>query len=108
VSSECYINSTFFRTFDSMITANDIKVRGVKAIEEGLKKDDRLSITVRGEVRYVVLTAEDYDQLRLAELEVAYLAVMKDIENGDFVVETADEHINRLLKKSQKKTSKKR
>lgn len=91
-----------------MITANDIKVRGVKAIEEGLKKDDRLSITVRGEVRYVVLTAEDYDQLRLAELEVAYLAVMKDIENGDFVVETADEHINRLLKKSQKKTSKKR
>ena len=91
-----------------MITANDIKVRGVKAIEEGLKKDDRLSITVRGEVRYVVLTAEGYDQLRLAELEVAYLAVMKDIENGDFVVETADEHINRLLKKSQKKTSKKR
>lgn len=90
-----------------MITANDIKVRGVKAIEEGLKKDDRLSITVRGEVRYIVLTAEDYDQLRLAELEIAYQTVMKDIENGDFVVETADEHINRLLKKPVKKAAKK-
>jgi len=91
-----------------MITANDIKVRGVKAIEEGLKKDDRLSITVRGEVRYIVLTAEDYDQLRLAELEVAYQAVMKDIENGDFVVETAEEHINRLVNKPSKKSTKKR
>ncbi|HEX5112681.1 MAG TPA: hypothetical protein VFV79_07530 [Saprospiraceae bacterium] len=90
-----------------MITANDIKVRGVKAIEEGLKKDDRLSITVRGEVRYIVLTAEDYDQLRLAELEIAYQTVMKDIENGDFVVETADEHINRFLKKPVKKAAKK-
>ena len=90
-----------------MITANDIKTRGVKAIEEGLKDDDRLSISVRGEVKYVVLTAEAYEELRIAELEIAYQAVLKDIENGDFVEETAEEHINRLIKRPAKKPAKK-
>ena len=90
-----------------MITANDIKTRGVKAIEEGLKDDDRLSISVRGEVKYVVLTAEAYEELRLAELEIAYQATLKDIENGDFVEETAEEHVKRLWKKSPRKPGKK-
>ncbi len=48
-----------------MITANDIKTRGVKAIEEGLEQDDRLSITVRGQVKYVVLKAEDYADIEI-------------------------------------------
>ena len=91
-----------------MITANDIKIRGVKAIEEGLQKDDRLSITVRGEVRYVVLTAEAYEQLRLAELEVAYQAAVKDIDKGDFKIETADEHLQRLWKKPTRRPAKKK
>jgi hypothetical protein len=90
-----------------MITANDIKTRGVKAIEEGLKEEDRLSISVRGEVRYVVLTAEAYEQLRLAELEVAYQAAVKDVEQGKFTAETAEEHMDRLWKKPRKKSVRK-
>jgi len=82
-----------------MITANDIKTRGVKAIEEGLNKDDRLSISVRGRVKYVILKAEDYESLRLAELEMAYQNVVKDVEKGQFTIESADEHIERLWKK---------
>ncbi len=89
-----------------MITANDIKTRGVKAIEEGLKNDDRLSISVRGQVRYVVLTTEAYEQLRMAELEVAYQGAIKDIEKGDYKVEGADEHLERLWKKPQRKSAK--
>lgn len=88
-----------------MITANDIKTRGVKAIEEGLKEEDRLSISVRGEVKYVVLTAEAYEQLRLAELEVAYQAAVKDIEQGRFTTESVDEHLERLWKKKPNKKS---
>lgn len=90
-----------------MITANDIKTRGVKAIEEGLKEEDRLSISVRGEVKYVVLTAEAYEQLRLAELEVAYQAAVKDIEQGRFTTESVDEHLDRLWKKPKKKSARK-
>ena len=88
-----------------MITANDIKTRGVKAIEEGLAQDDRLSITVRGRVKYVVLNAEDYETLRLAEMEMAYQQAVKDIEKGQYKVESVEQHMNRLWKK-EKKTSK--
>lgn len=90
-----------------MITANDIKTRGVKAIEEGLKEEDRMSITVRGEVKYVVLTAEAYEQLRLAELEVAYQAAVKDIDQGKFTTESADKHLDRLWKKPGRKSGRK-
>lgn len=88
-----------------MITANDIKTRGVKAIEEGLEQDDRLSITVRGQVKYVVLKAEDYAELRLAEMEMAYQQAVKDIGKGQYTVESADQHMDRLWKK-EKKSSK--
>lgn len=88
-----------------MITANDIKTRGVKAIEDGLSQDDRLSITVRGRVKYVVLKAEDYESLRLAEMEMAYQQVVKDIGKEEYTIETADQHMNRLWKK-EKKSSK--
>ncbi len=96
------MNSTIYRTFENMITANDIKTRGVKAIEDGLTKDDRLSITVRGRVKYVVLKAEDYESLRLAEMEMAYQNAVKDIEKGEYTVESADQHMDRLWKKEKK------
>ncbi|MFZ1678435.1 MAG: hypothetical protein WAT91_14240 [Saprospiraceae bacterium] len=86
-----------------MITAKDIKTRGVKAIEDGLIKDDRLSITVRGRVKYVVLKAEDYESLRLAEKEMSYLEIVKDIEQRQYTLETSKQHMDRLWKKSRKK-----
>ena len=85
-----------------MITANEIKTRGVKAIEDGLNKDDRLSISVRGRIKYVVLKAEDYESLRLAEMEMAYQQTVKDIEKGKYKVESAEQHMDRLWKKSKK------
>ena len=79
-----------------MITANDIKTRGVKAIEEALKKRDRVPITVRGKVKYVVMEVEDYDEMRANELELAYQAVMKDYENGDYTT-SIEEHLKKDL-----------
>gem|GEM_PF-7053616 len=35
-----------------MLTANEIKTRGVKAIADALEKRDRVPITVRGKVKY--------------------------------------------------------
>jgi len=89
-----------------MITANDIKTKGVKAIEEGLSKDDRLSVSVRGKVKYVILKADDYEHLRLAELEIAYKETVADIEKGRFKIETADQHMERLWKKPKKASKK--
>jgi PHD/YefM family antitoxin component YafN of YafNO toxin-antitoxin module len=81
-----------------MITANDIKTKGVKAIEDGLSKDDRLSVSVRGKVKYIILKADDYEHLRLAELEMAYKETISDIEKGKFKIETTDQHLERLWK----------
>lgn len=85
-----------------MITANDIKTRGVKAIEEAMEQDDRQEITVRGQVKYVVLKAEDYEALRMAEMEIAYQQAEKDIKEGLYTFETAEAHMERLWKKPKK------
>ncbi len=82
-----------------MITANDLKVRGVKAIEEELENSPEVAITVRGKVKYVAMTVEQYDVMRTAEIKTAYQNVISDIENGNYVAETAEEHIERLWKK---------
>ena len=79
-----------------MITANEIKTRGVKAIEEHLKKSDRVGITVRGKVKYVVMPVESYDELRELELDKALAEVREDIKSGDYTIETAEEHAKRL------------
>ncbi len=79
-----------------MITANDLKTRGVKAIEEQLQESDRVGITVRGKLKYVAVTVEQYDLLREAEIKAAYHAVMKDYKEGRYTIETAEEHVARL------------
>jgi len=79
-----------------MITANELKVRGVKAIAEELEERDQVGISVRGKVKYVVMSVEEFDKKRAAELDLALLEVKEDLKNGDFVIETAEEHVNRL------------
>lgn len=78
-----------------MITANEIKTRGVKAIEESLKDRDLAPISVRGKTKYVVMKVETYDEYRAMELEQAYNEVMEDIKKGDYIEESAEEHIKR-------------
>ncbi len=79
-----------------MITANDLKVKGVKAIEEGLKDSEEVSISVRGKVKYIAMTVEQYDEMRASEILVAYQDVLIDIKNDNFTDETAEEHVLRL------------
>jgi len=79
-----------------MITANELKVRGVKAIAEELEEKDQVGISVRGKVKYVVMSVEEFDKKRAAELDLALLEVKENLKNGDFVIETAEEHVNRL------------
>ena len=52
-----------------MITANDLKVKGVPVLDEALSAHREAIITVRGQARYVVLSMETYDRLRELELD---------------------------------------
>lgn len=84
-----------------MITANDIKTRGVKAIEEHLEHSDRVGITVRGKIKYVVMPVEEYDEIREKELDLALLETKKEIEDGDYIT-SLDDHFEELDKELAK------
>ncbi len=79
-----------------MITANELKIKGIKALEEHLKDQKEIGITVRGKTKYVAMTIEQYDYMRELELAHAYEQVMKDVAQGKYVVETAEEHMSRV------------
>jgi len=78
------------------LNANDLKVRGVAAIEEALNGQSEAIISVRGTQRYVVMDMAHYHYLRECELEAALVQSRADIAAGRFVQETAAEHAARL------------
>jgi len=78
-----------------MITANELKTKGIKAIEQQLAQTPEAAITVHGKVKYVAMTVEQFDKMRLAELEVAYMLCKKDIEQGNYTT-SLEEHFKEL------------
>lgn len=80
------------------ISANDLKVRGVTAIEEALADNPEASVTVRGQPRFVVMSREHYAHLRECELEAALAESRADLDAGRFVKESVERHMKRLAK----------
>lgn len=78
------------------LTANDLKVRGIGAIEEALAQQPEAIISVRGKERFVVMDLAQYHYLRECELEAALVQSRADLEAGRAVQETAAEHMARL------------
>jgi len=66
------------------ISANDLKTRGVGAIAEALQQQSEVAVSVRGELRYVVMKAAHYQRLRDYELEVALSETRADLAAGRF------------------------
>ncbi len=79
------------------ITANDLKTRGIAAIEAMLG-DGRTEavVSVRGADRYVVMELAHYQHLRECELEAALAESRADIAAGRFVVESPEDHLARV------------
>ncbi len=78
------------------IVANDLKTRGVSALEEGLQRENEAIITVRGKEKYVVMRVDHYHYLREMELEAALLEARQDLADGNVIRESAEAHVNRL------------
>lgn len=84
----------------SDVTANDLKTRGVSVLEKALGKDDEVTISVRGKPRYVVMSVDHYERLREAEIASAWQQAKAAEAGGDYIVETASEHIARLQREA--------
>ena len=80
----------------SHLNANDLKTRGVAAIEAALETQPEAMISVRGKERFVVMDVAHYHYLRECELDAALAQSQTDIAAGRFVDESAAEHVARL------------
>lgn len=79
------------------ITANELKTRGIAAIEALLGSGcTEAVVSVRGIDRYVVMELAQYQHLRECELEAALAESRADIAAGRSVVESPDQHFGRL------------
>ncbi len=74
------------------IAANDLKTKGIAAIEAGLNGQTEATISVRGQQRYVVMPLEQYHFLRECELDVALAQSRADIAAGRYEIHTAESH----------------
>lgn len=80
----------------SNLSANDLKTKGVSAIEAALANQPEVVISVRGKERFVVMDMEHYHYLRECELEAALAESRADLAAGRFVKGSAADHLARL------------
>lgn len=80
----------------SALTANDLKTRGVAAIEATLAGQPEAVISVRGKDRFVVMEVAQYHYLRECELDAALAQSRADEKAGRYVAESAQAHMARL------------
>ena len=82
----------------SHISANDLKTKGISAIESQLNEHSEAIVTVRGKERYVVMDLAHYHYLRECELEAALSETRADMEAGRVVRESPEAHLERIEK----------
>lgn len=78
------------------LTANDLKTKGIAAIEASLANQSEAIVSVRGKDKYVVMDLAHYHYLRECELEAALAETRANITNGHFVKESPDSHLARI------------
>jgi prevent-host-death family protein len=79
-----------------ILTANELKQKGAKALRIATSDNNEVIITVRGKSKYVVLPISLYNRLRENELEIALIESRKDFKYGKFIEESVEEHIKRI------------
>ena len=80
----------------SHISANDIKTKGIAAIEAALNEASEAIVSVRGKDRFVVMDIAHYHYLRECELDAALAQTQADLATGRFMQESPEAHLARL------------
>ncbi len=80
----------------TVVTANDLKTKGIADIERALQDAQEVVISVRGKPRYVVMDLTHYDFLRECEIAAAWAQTREDVVAGRYRREGADAHLARI------------
>lgn len=78
------------------ISANELKIRGIGAISEALEHEQEVGLSVRGQLRYVVMDLAEFHRLRECELDLALQSSRADLAEGRWLEESVDAHLCRL------------
>jgi hypothetical protein len=79
-----------------LITANELKTKGLSALNRATIDGNEAIITVRGKNKYVIIPFERYNYLRECELQSALEESIKDMDNDKYIEETVENHIRRI------------
>jgi PHD/YefM family antitoxin component YafN of YafNO toxin-antitoxin module len=82
----------------TVITANELKTKGISSLEKATKQGSEAMISVRGQNRYVVMSVETYNRLRECELDAAIAESKRDLAEGRYVKESVEKHIKRITR----------
>ncbi|WGS87322.1 type II toxin-antitoxin system Phd/YefM family antitoxin [Methylomonas sp. MED-D] len=77
----------------SHISANDLKTKGIAAIEAALSESPEAIVSVRGKDKFVVMEIAHYHYLRECELDAAIAETKADLAAGRFTTESVEEHM---------------
>lgn len=80
----------------NVVTANELKVKGVSILEKITSVEDEAIITVRGKNKYVVLSIDEYNHLRECEIGAALIETQNDLRVGNISGTSVKEHIKRM------------
>ena len=78
------------------ISANGLKTAGIGAIARALDREPEVGLSVRGQLRYVVMPAAAFQRLRDCELEIALQETRADLAAGRFQTGAVEDHLRRL------------
>ncbi|HSX51154.1 MAG TPA: type II toxin-antitoxin system Phd/YefM family antitoxin [Cellvibrio sp.] len=78
------------------LAANDLKTKGISAVEARLEVDEEVIISVRGQDRYVIMDLEKYNKLREYELAMAVQEAKAAVAAGQFITEPVADHMRRI------------
>ncbi|MHB8914688.1 MAG: type II toxin-antitoxin system Phd/YefM family antitoxin [Thiobacillus sp.] len=82
----------------SHISANDLKTKGISAIELALSHAQEAIVSVRGKDKFIVMDLAHYHYLRECELDAALAETRADVAAGRAIQESPAEHLARLDK----------
>jgi len=78
------------------ISANDLKTKGISAIELALSTAPEAIVSVRGKDKFVIMDMAQYHYLRECELDAALARTRADLAAGRMVQESPAAHLTRL------------
>lgn len=81
-----------------IITANDLKTKGVSLLIDETSDGSEVIITVRGKTKFVVLPIEKYNYLRECELDAALIESRRDLKEGKIIKESVEKHLKRITR----------